>query len=201
MTLQQVKMGEMQKVYLTPMELPIFYDVFFDFNRDEIRPSAADTLNRVLASLQQFPNLVVEVRGHADAIGSDSYNDQLSARRSKNAIEWLVAKGIARERFIPRAAGEKEPRAANDNNGVDNPEGRQLNRRVEFKIIDAKDVKPSTTGVTESGNPVAPEVKTDSKKDKMSGDRKTEAKKDKMSGDKNTETKKDKIEKKDEKKK
>lgn len=200
LTLQQVKAGDLQKLYLTPFELPIFYDIHFDFDKSDLRQGAVDTLQIVLQTLQQYSNLVVEVRGHTDSKGADDYNDKLSAKRSQHAIEWLEGKGIARERLIPRAMGEKEPVAANDKDGQDNPEGRQLNRRVEFKIIDAKDAqgatKPTTpaTNVTESGAP----VKTSPKAEKMSGEKNTAKKAEKMSGktDKATEEKTEKIEKK-----
>lgn len=159
MTLEQVKKGEMQKLYLTPFELPIFYDVFFDFNKSELRKGAVDTLEMVYATLKQYENLVVEVRGHTDALGQDAYNDRLSERRSKTAVDWLFDKGIARERMIPRALGEKEPVAENEKDGTDNPEGRQKNRRVEFKIIDAKDIQSGTPAPKVEPTP-APKPKT-----------------------------------------
>lgn len=174
MTLQQVQAGELQKLYLVPIELPIFYDVLFDFNRHELRPGALDTLNLILTTLKDQPNLVVEVRGHTDALGSDGYNDKLSAKRSNATIEWLEKQGIGRERMVPKAFGKKDPRAENTTaDGKDNPEGRQMNRRVEFKIIDAKD-----KGVTESGAPIngTPAEKENAKGDKIKGNNKDASK-------------------------
>jgi outer membrane protein OmpA-like peptidoglycan-associated protein/tetratricopeptide (TPR) repeat protein len=198
MTLQQVQAGELQKLYLVPMELPLFYDVLFDFNRHDLRKGALDTLNIILTTLKDYPNLVVEVRGHTDGLGSDGYNDKLSAKRSNASIEWLEKQGIGRERMVPKAFGKKDPRAENEIDGKDNPEGRQLNRRVEFKIIDAKD-----SGVTESGKPVTPEPTptpkpADKKGDKMNKKPNTDSKNDKMNNKSNTD---DKSKKMDDKKK
>lgn len=190
MTLQQVQAGELQKIYLVPMELPMFYDVLFDFNQHALRQGALDTLAIVLTALKDYPNLVVEVRGHTDALGSDAYNDRLSAKRSNATIEWLEKQGIGRERMIPKAFGKTDPRAENAIDGKDNPEGRQLNRRVEFKIIDAKD-----SGVKESGNPVETPAKVENKKDdKMNNKGTTDAKNNKMSGKGTTDDKSKKIE-------
>ena len=81
-------------------------------------------------------DMVVEVIGHTDSKGSDLYNDKLSIERSNNAIKYLLDKGIESSRMIPKGLGEKEPVADNEKtDGSDNPEGRQLNRRVEFKIV------------------------------------------------------------------
>jgi outer membrane protein OmpA-like peptidoglycan-associated protein/tetratricopeptide (TPR) repeat protein len=162
----QISGGQVVKVFLTPLKLPIFYNVYFDFNKSNIRPGAEDTLKMVLKTLKDYSQLVVEVRGHADAIGSNNYNDGLSARRSKSTIDYLANNGVDRSRMVLKALGENEPAADNMKDGKDNPEGRQLNRRVEFKIIDAKDLKttpePSkpATGTTSSNKwqnkPAAP---------------------------------------------
>ena len=123
-----------QKMYLTPP--PVFYNIYYSFNKSNIRQGAADTLEMVLATLNENPEMVVEVRGHTDAIGSDQYNMNLSDKRSKAAISYLTKKGIAKNRLQPKSFGEGEPAADNEKtDGSDNPEGRALNRRVEFKIV------------------------------------------------------------------
>ena len=154
----QINQGQVIKVFLTPLKLPMFYNVYYDFNQANIRPSAEDTLKMVLKTLQDNPKLIVEVRGHTDAIGGTAYNNRLSARRAQAAISYLTANGIEKDRLVLRAFGKMEPVAENTVDGKDNPEGRQLNRRVEFKVIDAKDIEKqqsstapkSTTGLAEA---------------------------------------------------
>jgi outer membrane protein OmpA-like peptidoglycan-associated protein len=125
-----------QKLYLTPP--PIFINVYFDFDKFNIRPGADDTLNQVATILEEHPELVVEVRGHTDSRGTNAYNDVLAVNRSNSAIKYLLDKGISQDRMIPKGFGENEPVAPNeDTNGNDDPAGRQMNRRVEFKIIKA----------------------------------------------------------------
>ncbi|WMX12171.1 MULTISPECIES: OmpA family protein [unclassified Aureispira] len=130
----QKDLGMVQKMYLTPP--PVFYNVYFSFNKSNIRQGAADTLDMVLATLKDNPEMIVEVRGHTDALGSDQYNISLSDRRSNATIAYLVKKGIDKNRLQPKALGEQQPAADNTKtDGSDNPEGRALNRRVEFKIV------------------------------------------------------------------
>lgn len=127
-------LGMMQKMYLTPP--PVFYNVYFDFNKSNIRQGAADTLDMVCKTLNENPEMIVEVRGHTDAKGTDDYNIKLSDKRAAAAIKYLNEKGIEASRLQPKGLGEAEPAAENEKpDGSDNPEGRQLNRRVEFKIV------------------------------------------------------------------
>ena len=161
LTAAEVKAGGLQKIYLTPLELPLFYNVLFDFDKSDIRQGAADTLGMVFNALQDHPDLVVEVRGHTDALGNANYNQKLSERRAKSATEWLIAKGIAKDRLIAKGFGKLEPIADNDINGNDNPDGRQQNRRVEFKIIKGGESLP--TEALETTKPTNP------KQDKMGG--------------------------------
>lgn len=127
-------MDMIQKMYLTPP--PVFYNVYFDFDESVVRAGAADTLDMVLQTLNENPEMIVEVRGHTDSKGSDNYNDKLSDERANAAIQYLISKGISSERLQPKGLGETEPAADNERtDGSDNPEGRQLNRRVEFKIV------------------------------------------------------------------
>lgn len=127
-------LGILQKMYLTPP--PVFYNAYFDFNKSNIRSGAADTLDMVANTLKDNPDMIVEVRGHTDAKGTDEYNDALSEKRTAATIAYLKNKGVETERLQSKGFGEKMPAADNTKaDGSDNPEGRQLNRRVEFKII------------------------------------------------------------------
>jgi len=127
-------LGMLQKMYLTPP--PVFYNVYFDFDKHNIREGANDTLDMVAKTLEENPEMIVEVLGHTDAKGTDTYNIKLSDKRADSAIKYLKDKGIDESRLVPKALGEEVPAADNKKpDGSDNPEGRQLNRRVEFKIV------------------------------------------------------------------
>jgi outer membrane protein OmpA-like peptidoglycan-associated protein len=108
-----------------------FDDVLFDFDRATIRPDAAPVLEPLLAMLQTDPSMNIDIEGHTDWIGSDAYNQGLSQRRAQAVVNWLVSRGIARERISAVGQGESEPVATNDTAA-----GRQLNRRVEVRRRD-----------------------------------------------------------------
>jgi len=105
--------------------------VNFDFDRAEIRPEARPILNQAAERLAQCPGERVRVEGHTDAIGSDSYNQDLSQRRARSVRDYIVSRGVSRGRIEAAGFGESQPIATNDT-----PEGRQLNRRVEIRFLD-----------------------------------------------------------------
>jgi outer membrane protein OmpA-like peptidoglycan-associated protein len=106
--------------------------VNFDFDKADISTDARRILTDVAASLARPESqaLRIEVVGNTDAIGGESYNNRLSERRAQAVVEFLRANGVADTRMTPRAAGEGNPVANNDN-----PEGRATNRRVLISII------------------------------------------------------------------
>jgi outer membrane protein OmpA-like peptidoglycan-associated protein len=105
-------------------------NVFFDFDKFDLRSESFAELDRVVKFLNDYPNVEIELSAHTDAKGSESYNFTLSDNRAKSVREYIIGKGIAEARVISRGYGETVPVASNDND-----EGRQLNRRVEFKIL------------------------------------------------------------------
>ena len=125
----------------TPTELRIALaaDVLFDLDKADLGATAQRALNEVAALLRERATGSVRIEGHTDAKGSDSYNLKLSARRARAVEDWLVAdqglKGTKRLRFTSRGFGETRPVAPNTKpDGTDDPEGRQLNRRVEIVV-------------------------------------------------------------------
>jgi outer membrane protein OmpA-like peptidoglycan-associated protein len=78
----------------------------------------------------------IEMSAHTDSHGSDQYNITLSDNRAKSVMQYILSKGISPSRIVSKGYGETKPVAGNENaDGTDNPEGRQLNRRVEYEII------------------------------------------------------------------
>lgn len=108
----------------------VLKNIFFDFDKSTIRPESHNELNRLIKLLKDNPGLKIELSSHTDNIGSDEYNTRLSFARSNSVVDYLIAKGISPARLIPKGYGESTPIAGNDTE-----EGRQRNRRTEFKIL------------------------------------------------------------------
>lgn len=107
--------------------------VLFDFDRSDIRPDAAQTLDVFATALQAVEHRGMEVRGHTDAKGDDAYNQSLSERRANAVRDALQTRGVAGD-IGARGFGESQPVTPNTLDGQDNPGGRQRNRRVEVFI-------------------------------------------------------------------
>lgn len=109
-------------------------DVFFDFDRFQIRSEAEPTLGEIGRRLAQSSHPVA-IEGHTDAKGSDDYNQKLSVERADSVRSYLVAHGSAADRLHAVGFGKKRPVAPNEKpDGSDDPAGRQKNRRVEIVI-------------------------------------------------------------------
>ena len=105
--------------------------ILFDFAKAELKPDAFPELERVVELMRARPAMVIEVGGHTDNIGSDEFNQNLSEQRANAVLKFIVSKGIDKGRVTAVGYGEKKPRVSND----DEESGRELNRRVEFRII------------------------------------------------------------------
>ena len=80
--------------------------------------------------------MVVEISGHTDSRGPDDYNMKLSKNRAKSVVQWLRKRKVAGKRMVAEGYGETRNIAPNENpDGSDNPEGRQMNRRIELTVI------------------------------------------------------------------
>lgn len=110
--------------------------VNFDYDKATLRPDSVAILNEAAEILKRYPELRVEVAGHTDSKGSDSYNQSLSERRAKAVYDFLVRNGVDAGRLSgPNGYGETRPIAPNTNaDGSDNPEGRAKNRRTELNV-------------------------------------------------------------------
>jgi len=126
-------------LYLAPIEIGQVFrlnNVFFDFDKYNLRPESFVELDRVVGFLNEYPNIEIEMSAHTDSKGADEYNMTLSDNRARSVMEYIISKGISKTRIVSQGYGETKPEASNTNaDGTDNPEGRQLNRRVEFRIL------------------------------------------------------------------
>ena len=120
-------------LYLVPIEIGQVVrlnNVFFDFDKWDLRPESFIELDRVVKLLKENPAIEIEMSAHTDSYGSDEYNFKLSDNRARSVMEYILSKGIEPKRIISQGYGEAKPVAENDT-----PENRQLNRRVEFTIL------------------------------------------------------------------
>lgn len=113
--------------------------VLFDFDKADLRPDAGPSLSQIGSVLAGYPHARISVRGYTDAVGSDSYNLDLSQRRAEAVRQALAAQpGVPADRLEAVGRGKADPVAPNANpDGSDNPGGRQQNRRVEVVILGA----------------------------------------------------------------
>ncbi|MFK8101249.1 MAG: OmpA family protein [Saprospiraceae bacterium] len=112
-------------------------NIFFDFDRSNLKPESRKQLNDLVNIMNDFPNYKVTLRAHTDSKGSNSYNEALSLRRATSAKKYLISRGIASSRIKTETYGEVNPIAKNElDNGTDTEVGRQFNRRVEILILD-----------------------------------------------------------------
>ncbi|MCC7050338.1 MAG: OmpA family protein, partial [Bacteroidia bacterium] len=111
--------------------------VYFDFNSFSINSDAKQVLDKNIKVLKAYPDVVFNLSSHTDSKGSDEYNRQLSKRRAVSTYQYLIKNGVKSNRISATVnAGESHPAAPNENvDGTDNPNGRALNRRVEFQVI------------------------------------------------------------------
>jgi outer membrane protein OmpA-like peptidoglycan-associated protein len=104
-------------------------DLTFDFNRDSVKSQFVGTLRDTGSVLQTYDQTTVDVIGHADSVGSDDYNLDLSQRRANNVASILQSGGVQSARILKEGHGEREPVASNETDS-----GRAQNRRVEVYI-------------------------------------------------------------------
>jgi outer membrane protein OmpA-like peptidoglycan-associated protein len=104
--------------------------VTFATDSSAISPSFRATLDQIAQSLQTYPNSLIDVYGHTDSTGSDTYNQGLSERRAKAVADYLSMRGVSAARIRWQGFGETQPIASNDTEA-----GRAQNRRVEIKIV------------------------------------------------------------------
>ena len=115
----------------------VLENIYFGYDSANIRTASARELDKLVTLLNDNTDLKIEMGSHTDSIASDAYNIQLSQRRAESTVNYLIQKGIDPNRLVAKGYGESKPIARNTNSdGSDNPEGRQRNRRTEFKILE-----------------------------------------------------------------
>jgi outer membrane protein OmpA-like peptidoglycan-associated protein len=109
----------------------VLRNIFYDFDKATLRPGSMAELDRLAKLLEQNPKIRIEISSHTDNVGSAAYNQKLSTNRALSVVDYLVdKKGISKNRLEFKGYGFDDPIAPNDTD-----QGRQLNRRTEFKIL------------------------------------------------------------------
>ena len=109
----------------------VLENVRFELNSSELTPGSSESLDKVVAAMNEYPDLRIEIQAHTDSMGEAAYNQSLSEKRAQSVRTYLVGKGIAANRMEAKGYGETRPIADNSTR-----EGRAENRRVELKVID-----------------------------------------------------------------
>lgn len=110
----------------------VLENIYFDFNKWDIKPEAAQVLNVLLDLLKKYPVMEIELGAHTDSRASEVYNMVLSNRRAASALEYLVQNGIDKNRLRSKGYGESQPLVDCKDNCTD--EEHSINRRCEFII-------------------------------------------------------------------
>jgi Outer membrane protein and related peptidoglycan-associated (lipo)proteins len=119
--------------------------VLFGFDRSDLSATAEANLDKLANILKEYPDTNIEIQGHTDSQGSDSYNMSLSERRAQAVATYLRGRGIASSRITTKGYGETAPVASNDTE-----DGRAQNRRVDFLITANEKMKEDAR--KEAGN-------------------------------------------------
>ena len=110
----------------------ILQPIYFEFNRSNITAEGAAELDKLVVVMNEYPNMIIFAKSHTDSRGSDKYNMSLSDRRAKSTVQYLISKGIAKERISGQGFGESEPKVACQ---PCTEEQHAQNRRSEFLIV------------------------------------------------------------------
>lgn len=109
--------------------------IYFDLDKWNIRPDAAEDLEKIIAVMNQYPNMTIDIRSHTDSRQTHKYNELLSDRRAKSTLEFMVKNGINRNRLTAKGYGETQL-VNNCSNDVPCSEAEhQKNRRSEFIVL------------------------------------------------------------------
>ncbi|MBY0425895.1 MAG: OmpA family protein, partial [Cytophagales bacterium] len=106
-------------------------NIFFDSGKPDLRPESTAELLRLLDALKNNPKIKIEISGHTDNMGDPKANQTLSEKRAQTVVSFLISKGADSKRLKAKGYGSTVPVASNETS-----EGRQLNRRTEFKVLE-----------------------------------------------------------------
>lgn len=127
-----------KKIKLSPKKVVrakskiVIQDIYYDYDKFNIRPDAVTRLNNLVSILNQYPSLSIQMISHTDKRGNMAYNERLSANRAKAAKDYLVSKGIQGNRIVLDHKGKLEPKVNCD---TCDENSHQKNRRTEIRVV------------------------------------------------------------------
>lgn len=99
------------EIYLSPIDKPITVEnIFFDFASADLRPESMVALDKLVETLNDNPNITIELSSHTDFRGNDEFNTELSQRRAQSVVNYLITKGINQNRLVAKGYGESQPK-------------------------------------------------------------------------------------------
>jgi peptidoglycan-associated lipoprotein len=149
----------MATILLTPIDKPIeLPNIFYDFGKWDLRPESMVSLDKLVETLNDNPNVTIELMSHTDSRDTEEYNMELSQKRAQSVVDYLIGKGIAAERLTAKGYGETSPKVVDEAimkdapflrlgatlteqyiNSLNNDEQKeiahQINRRTEFRVL------------------------------------------------------------------
>ncbi|MEX2593413.1 MAG: OmpA family protein [Anditalea sp.] len=128
-SLKDIKNMKIQLIPVASGEQFIFENLFFDFDKAELKPESISSLKRLNNFLTENPSLSIIILGHTDNVGLPAYNEELSLKRAESVKDYLESNGILPDRLKIQGMGDKQPLSPNDSE-----ENRALNRRIEILV-------------------------------------------------------------------
>ncbi|NLE35402.1 MAG: OmpA family protein [Bacteroidales bacterium] len=149
----------MATIQLTPIDRPIeLPNIFYDFGKWDLRPESMVSLDRLVETLNDNPNVTIELMSHTDSRDTEEFNLDLSQKRAQSVVDYLIAKGIAADRLTAQGYGETNPKVVDQEimenspflrsgatlneqyiNSLASEEQKeiahQINRRTEFRVL------------------------------------------------------------------
>jgi outer membrane protein OmpA-like peptidoglycan-associated protein len=113
----------------------VLENIYYDYDKWDIRPDAEPTLNRLAEVLKENADIRIQLGSHTDCRGNDAYNQSLSQRRAQSAVNYLISKGIEPSRLSAKGYGESQPAALCACSSCTESE-HQTNRRTTFKVVE-----------------------------------------------------------------
>jgi len=126
----EVKVVLLKKEVTPDSEEFLVRNIYYDYDKADIRPDAAIELNKLVEFLKNNGDIKIELGSHTDARGSDKYNQSLAQRRAQSAVSYIISKGIAKDRVTAKGYGESKLKIKD----AQSEEEHQTNRRTTFKI-------------------------------------------------------------------
>jgi peptidoglycan-associated lipoprotein len=123
---------EMEKIIVNK---PIAIEnIYYDYDKWDIRPDAAEGLDKLVTMMKEYPAILIELSSHTDSRGNDAYNQKLSEKRAQSAVDYIVAHGIDKDRIVAKGYGESRLVNRCGNKVQCTETEHQQNRRTEYKV-------------------------------------------------------------------